>query len=114
MNTVTLDDGVKMPLEARTPFAEGKHDLFKDELPRSVGAKHGKSVAQVVLRWLVQRGDVVIPKSARRERMEENLAAIDFELDDVEMKSIVALDTKTSRPFGHRDPATVTWLSTRR
>jgi len=100
--------------EAWAPFAEGKHDIFKNELLRSIGAKHGKSIAQVILRWLVQRGVVVIPKSVRKERMAENLAVFDFELDDAEMESIVALDTKTSSFFDHRDPAIVKWLGTRR
>jgi 2,5-diketo-D-gluconate reductase A len=106
------DNGVQ--IEAWAPFAEGKHDIFKSELLRSISAKHGKTIAQVILRWLVQRGVVVIPKSVRQERMAENLAVFDFELDDAEMASIVALDTKTSSFFDHRDPAIVKWLSTRR
>ena len=106
------ENGVQ--IEAWAPFAEGKHDIFKNELLRSIGAKHGKSIAQVILRWLVQRGVVVIPKSVRRERMAENLAVFDFELDDAEMESIVALDTKVSSFFDHRDPAIVKWLGTRR
>ena len=106
------DNGVQ--IEAWAPFAEGKHDIFKNELLRSISAKHGKTVAQVILRWLVQRGVVVIPKSIRLDRMAENLAIFDFELDDAEMASIVALDTKTSSFFDHRDPAMVKWLCTRR
>ncbi len=106
------ENGVQ--IEAWAPFAEGKHDIFKSELLRSIGAKHGKSIAQVILRWLVQRGVVVIPKSVRKERMAENFAVFDFELDDAEMESIVALDTKTSSFFDHRDPAIVKWLGTRR
>lgn len=106
------ENGVQ--IEAWAPFAEGKHDIFKSELFRSIGAKHGKSIAQVILRWLVQRGVVVIPKSVRKERMAENFAVFDFELDDAEMESIVALDTKTSSFFDHRDPAIVKWLGTRR
>jgi len=103
----------RVQIEAWAPFAEGKHDIFKTELLRAIAAKHGKSVAQVILRWLVQRGVVVIPKSVRKERMTENLAVFDFELDDAEMASIVALDTRTSSFFDHRDPAIVKWLSTR-
>jgi 2,5-diketo-D-gluconate reductase A len=103
------ENGVQ--IEAWAPFAEGKHDIFKNELLRSIGAKHGKSIAQVTLRWLVQRGVVVIPKSVRKERMAENFAVFDFELDDAEMESIVALDTRTSSFFDHRDPAMVKWLS---
>jgi diketogulonate reductase-like aldo/keto reductase len=101
-------------IEGWAPFAEGKHDIFNNGLLRSIGAKHGKSVGQVILRWLVQRGVVVIPKSIRKERMAENFAVFDFELDDADMASIVALDTKTSSFFDHRDPAIVKWLGTRR
>jgi len=106
------DNGVQ--IEAWAPFAEGKHDIFKNELLRSIGAKHGKTIGQVILRWLVQRGVVVIPKSVRKERMVENFAVFDFALDEGEMASIVALDTRTSSFFDHRDPAIVKWLGTRR
>jgi 2,5-diketo-D-gluconate reductase A len=101
-------------IEAWAPFAEGKHGIFQNEVLRSIGAKHGKSIAQVILRWLLQRGVVAIPKSVRKERMEENFAVLDFELDDAEMGAIAALDTKTSSFFDHRDPAIVKWLGTRR
>jgi 2,5-diketo-D-gluconate reductase A len=106
------ENGVQ--IEAWAPFAEGKHDIFGNEILRAIGTKHGKSVAQIILRWLVQREVVVIPKSVRKERMEENLAVFDFELGDAEMQSIGALDTKTSSFFDHRDPAIVKWLGTRR
>jgi len=106
------ENGVQ--IEAWAPFAEGKHDIFKHELLRSISAKHGKTVGQVILRWLVQRGVVVIPKSVRKARMAENFAVFDFALDDDEMASIVALDTRTSSFFDHRDPAIVKWLGTRR
>lgn len=106
------ENGVQ--IEAWAPFAEGKHGLFQNEVLRSIGAKHGKSIAQVILRWLLQRGVVAIPKSVRKERMEENFAVFDFELDDAEMGAIAALDTKTSSFFDHRDPAIVKWLGTRR
>lgn len=106
------DNGVQ--IEAWAPFAEGKHDIFQHELLRSIAAKHGKSVGQVILRWLVQRGVVVIPKSVRPERMAENFAVFDFALDDGDMESIVALDTRTSSFFDHRDPAIVKWLATRK
>lgn len=101
-------------IESWAPFAEGKHDIFANEVLGAIGAKQGKSVAQVILRWLVQRGVVVIPKSVRRERMAENLAVLDFELAASDMKSIAALDTKTSSFFDHRDPAIVKRLGTRR
>jgi 2,5-diketo-D-gluconate reductase A len=106
------ENGVQ--IEAWAPFAEGKHGIFQNEVLRAIGAKHGKSVAQVVLRWLLQRGVVAIPKSVRADRMEENLAVFDFELDDTEMSAIAALDTKTSSFFDHRDPAIVKWLASRR
>jgi diketogulonate reductase-like aldo/keto reductase len=99
--------------EAWAPFAEGKHGIFQNEMLRSIGAKHGKSIAQVILRWLVQRDIVAIPKSVRKERMEENFAVFDFELTDDEMGAIASLDTKTSSFFDHRDPAIVKWLGTR-
>jgi diketogulonate reductase-like aldo/keto reductase len=105
------ENGVQ--IEAWAPFAEGKNGIFENDLLRSISAKHRKSVAQVILRWLAQRNIVVIPKSVRKERMVENFAVFDFELDDTEMESIVALDTKTSSFFDHRDPAMVKWLGTR-
>lgn len=98
--------------EAWAPFAEGKHNIFKNELLLTIAARHGKSPAQVILRWLVQRGVVVIPKSVRRERMVENFTVFDFRLDDTEMQSIATLDTKTSSFFDHRDPAMVKLLGT--
>jgi len=90
--------------ESWGPFAEGKNDIFKNELLRSIGARHGKSIAQVIVRWLVQRGIVAIPKSVRKERMAENLAVFDFELSGEDMQAIVALDSKASSFFDHRDP----------
>lgn len=104
----------KIQPEAWGPFAEGKNGLFQNEVLQSVGRKHGKSIAQVVLRWLVQRGVVAIPKSVRRERMAENFAIFDFELDAEDLAAIAALDQKTSSFFDHRDPAMVKWLGTRR
>ncbi len=107
-------EGNGVQVEAWAPFAEGKHGIFENEALRSIGAEHGKSVAQVILRWLLQRGIVAIPKSVRKERMEENFAVFDFELDDAEMSAIAALDMKTSSFFDHRDPAVVKRLATRR
>jgi diketogulonate reductase-like aldo/keto reductase len=95
-------------------FAEGKNDLFTNPLLSEIGEKHGKSVAQVVLRWLVQRGVVAIPKSVRPERMAENLDVFGFELTDEQMSAIATLDTGGSLFFDHRDPAMVQWLSARR
>jgi diketogulonate reductase-like aldo/keto reductase len=100
--------------EAWGPFAEGKNGLFTNEVLQSIGQKHGKSTAQVVLRWLNQRGIVAIPKSVRKERMAENFAIFDFELDLDDVKKIAALDEKASAFFDHRDPAMVKWLGTRK
>ncbi len=104
----------KVQIESWGPFAEGKNDLFKNELLGSIGAKYNKSVAQVVLRWLTQRGVVAIPKSVRKERMEENFNSLDFELSADDMEAIKSLDTKASLFFDHRDPAMVKWLGERK
>jgi 2,5-diketo-D-gluconate reductase A len=101
-------------IESWAPFAEGRNDLFANPILTQIGNAHGKSVAQVVLRWLIQRDVVVIPKSIRPDRMAENLDVFDFELDDDELAKIAALDTGTSLFFDHRDPAMVTWLGGRR
>ena len=104
----------KVQPEAWGPFAEGRNGLFSNEVLRSIGEKHGKSIAQVVLRWLVQRGIVAIPKSVRKERMAENFAVFDFELDGDDLAAVAALDQKTSSFFDHRDPAMVKRLGTRK
>ncbi len=104
----------KVQAEAWGPFAEGKNGLFSNDLLQSIGQKHGKSIAQVVLRWLNQRGIVAIPKSVRKERMAENFAIFDFELDQDDLAAIASLDQKTSSFFDHRDPAMVKWLGTRK
>lgn len=96
------------------PFAEGKNDLFKNELLASVGMSYDKSIAQVVLRWLIQRGVVVIPKSVHKSRMEENFNVFDFELSAEDIKSIESLDEKATAFFDHRDPAMVKWLTDRK
>lgn len=100
--------------ESWGPFAEGKNDLFKNEILASIGKKYNKSIAQVVLRWLCQRGVVAIPKSVRKERMEENFNVFDFELTDEDIQLIQGLDQKTSAFFDHRDPNMVKWLATRK
>jgi len=94
------------------PFAEGKHDIFNNAVLRSIGKKYGKSVAQVILRWLVQRGVLVIPKSVHRERLVENRDIFDFALDVADMDAIRTLDRNTSSFLDHRDPKTVQWLGT--
>lgn len=106
------DHGVQ--IEAWGPFAEGKNNLFADPTLSEIGASYGKSVAQVVLRWLIQRGLVVVQKSVRPERMRENIGVFDFELTDDEMTRIGAMDRGESLFFDHRDPAMVTWLNERR
>lgn len=102
------ENGVQ--IESWGPFAEGRNNLFSNERLRSIGAKYGKSVAQVVLRWLLQRQVVAIPKSVRPERIAENFAIFDFELSDEDMAAIRTLDTGTSSFFDHRDPAIVKML----
>ncbi|WP_326613712.1 aldo/keto reductase [Streptomyces scopuliridis] len=99
-------------IESWGPFAEGRNNLFTHPVLSDIARKHGKSVAQVVLRWLVQRDVVVIPKSVRAERMKENIDIFDFELTDDQMASIATLDTGTSLFFDHRDPAMVSRLGT--
>lgn len=99
-------------IESWAPFAEGKNDLFQNEMLASIAEKHNKSIAQVVLRWLTQRGIVVIPKSVRKERIIENFNIFDFELSQEDMNVIATLDTKESLFFSHRDPAMVRGLGT--
>src|SRR4026208_438999 len=104
----------KVQIESWGPFAEGKNNIFQNELLLSIAGKYRKTVAQVILRWLTQRGVVVIPKSIRKERIVENFNIFDFELSSEDMEAIVSLDTKVSSFFDHRDPAMVKWLGTRK
>jgi 2,5-diketo-D-gluconate reductase A len=97
----------KVQIESWGPFAEGKHNIFENALLRSIADKHGKTVAQIILRWLTQRGVIAIPKSVRRERIKENFNVFDVELTQEDMAAIATLDTKTSSFFDHRDPAIV-------
>ena len=103
------DHGVQA--QAWAPFAEGRNGLFQNEVLADIGRKHGKSVGQVVLRWVIQRGVVALAKSVRRERMAENLAIFDFALGDDDMTRIASLETGQSSFFSHRDPAMVKRLS---
>lgn len=98
-------------IESWGPFAEGRNNLFTDPVLSEIARAHDATVGQVVLRWLVQRGVVVIPKSVRRERMEENFAAADLELTDADMAAIAALDTGASLFIDHTDPEAVRMLS---
>lgn len=100
-------------IESWGPFAEGKNGLFKNELLQSIGNKYNKSIAQVVLRWLTQRGVIAIPKSVKKERMAENLNSLDFQLAADEMEKIKTLDSNASAFFDHRDPKMVKWLGER-
>lgn len=104
----------KVQIESWAPFAEGKNNLFHNDVLLSIAGKYNKSVAQVVLRWLTQRDIVVIPKSVRKERIIENFNIFDFELSQEDMESITALDTKQSLFFSHRDPAMVKWIGERK
>jgi 2,5-diketo-D-gluconate reductase A len=97
----------QVQIESWGPFAEGKHNIFENDVLLSIAGKYRKTVAQVILRWLTQRGVVVIPKSVRKERMSENFNVFDFELSPADMEAIVALDTKVSSFFDHRDPQVV-------
>lgn len=104
---VAFTQGEDIAVTAWAPFAEGKGDLFNNPLLKEIGERHGTSVGQVVLRWLLQRGIVVIPKSVHQERMAENIAVFDFTLTDAEMTEIKSLDTGVSQFFDHRDPVTI-------
>ena len=99
-------------IESWGPFAEGRNDIFQNKLLRSTGERYGKSIAQVILRWFVQREVVVIPKSVRKERIAENFNIFDFELTAGDMDTIKTLDTKETLFFDHRDPEMVKSLGT--
>jgi diketogulonate reductase-like aldo/keto reductase len=99
--------------EAWAPFAEGRNHIFENPTLRAVATKHDRSVAQVILRWLSQRGIVALSKSVRKERMVENFNVLDFDLSADDLDAIATLDTGTSSFFDHRDPEKVKWLSTR-
>lgn len=101
--------GVQM--QSWAPFAEGHNDLFHNETLAAIGARYGKSVAQVVLRWQLQRGIVCIPKSVKKERMQQNFDVFDFTLSEEDMAAIAAMDTGVSTFFDHRDPAVVEMLA---
>lgn len=98
-------------IESWASFAEGRNDIFKNELLLSIAGKHERTVAQIILRWLIQRDVIVIPKSVHRERITENFRVFDFELDPADMEAISTLDRKVSSFFDHRDPEQVKRLS---
>ena len=100
--------------EAWAPFAEGRNNLLQNDVLKSIAQKHGKRIGQVVLRWVVQRGVIALAKSVRKERMAENFAIFDFELDSNDAAQIARLDTGTSSFFSHRNPAIVKSMSERK
>ncbi len=104
-------DKYNIQIEAWAPFGEGRGGLFDNPVLATIGMKHEKSTAQVILRWHLQRGVVVIPKSTHIERMQQNLNVFDFELTEEEMNAIAGLDTGTSSFFSHYDPAMVEWFA---
>lgn len=97
-------------IEAWAPFGEGKSGMFENETLKKIGEKYGKSVAQVILRWLIQRGVIVVCKSTHIERMEQNFDVFDFELSDEDMEEIKKLDSSDSLFFNHQDPNMVEWF----
>ena len=104
---IKLNQAEDVRVDAWAPFAEGKHNIFQNEVLAEIGQKYGKANGQVILRWLMQRGIVVIPKSVHKNRMEENFDVFDFELSDEDMQTIAKLDKDESQFFDHRDPETI-------
>ena len=104
-------DKYDIRLEAWAPFGEGRNGLFDNDILAGIGKKYGKTTAQVMLRWHIQRGIIIIPKSTHKERMIENLNIFDFTLSENDMNTIQAMDTATSAFFSHQDPAMVEWFA---
>lgn len=103
----------KIQMESWASFAEGKNDMFRNELLVSIAQKHNKSVAQIILRWLIQRNIVVIPKTINKERMAENIHVFDFSLTADDLENIKTLDTRQSLFFDHRNPEIIKWMGSR-
>ena len=103
-------DKYDIRLEAWAPFGEGRNGLFENEVLKQIGDKYGKTTAQVMLRWHIQRGVIIIPKSVHKERMTENFNVFDFTLSEEDMQRIAQLDTATSAFFSHQDPAMIEWF----
>lgn len=101
----------QVQMQAWAPFAEGRNDMFNQPLLKEIGNRYNKTVAQVILRWLTQRGIVVLAKSTRKSRMEENINIFDFELSEQEMQIIAELDKKESSFFSHYDPNIIEYLA---
>lgn len=104
---VNFNQHEQVRVEAWAPFAEGKHDIFNQPTIQAIAEAHHKTTGQVILRWLLQRGITVIPKSVHPERMAENMAVFDFELSTSEMATLASLDKGVSQFFDHRDPVTI-------
>lgn len=114
IDTQKFHQDAAVQVEAWAPFAEGRNAIFQNEILLSIAAKHSKSVGQVILRWVVQRGIIALAKTTRKERMLENISIFDFELDPEDLAAIATLDTRTSSFFDHRDPNMVKWLGERK
>ncbi len=114
IETQTFLQDNSVAVEAWAPFAEGRNNIFQNELLLSIAEKYNKTVAQVILRWVVQRDIIALAKSTRKERMIENISIFDFELSAEDMAAMTTLDTKTSSFFDHRDPEKVKWLGERK
>lgn len=110
LNLIPWADKYHIQLEAWAPFGEGRKGLFDNPVLKEIGTKYGKTTAQIILRWNIQRGIVVIPKSVHKERMKENFNVFDFTLSNEDMQAIKSLDTATSSFFSHQDPAMVEWF----
>lgn len=104
----------KVQVESWAPFAEGKNDIFNNELLASLASKYNKSIAQIILRWMIQRNIVVIPKTITKERMVENFNVFDFNISFDDMELIKTLDTNTSLFFDHRNPEIIKWMASRK
>lgn len=109
-DTLTWHNKYNVQPEAWAPFGEGRGDMFKEPTLKEIGKKYNKTVAQVILRWHIQRGIVIIPKSTHIERMKENFDIFDFSLSDEDMSAISSLDKKQSSFFSHTDPKMVEWF----
>lgn len=110
LDEIPWNEKYNVSLEAWAPFAQGRNDTFTNETLVNIGKKYGKSAAQVMLRWLIQRGIVVLPRSVHEERMIENLNVFDFQLSEEDMEAIKALDTNKSTFFDHYDPEIITGM----
>ena len=107
----TYNEKYEVQMEAWAPFAEGRNNMFTNPELKAIGDKYGKSIAQVILRWLVQRGIVPLAKSVKKERMQENINIFDFELSDEDMAVIAKMDKKESSFFDHYDASTVEMIA---